>query len=242
MGRIEGKIAVVTGGANGIGRSIVERFLAEGAKKVYSVDMASGKYEHPNLRHIEASVTDRNKLAAFAETLKAEEGGIVDILVNNAGITRDALLSKLSEDKWDIVLDVNLKGVFNMTQFIAPLMIANGKGAIVNISSMSGEFGNVGQSNYAAAKAGIIGLTYTWAKEFTQKGAAVRTNAIAPGYIETEMVLSVPEKVLDVLRAKNPMGRLGKPQEIANTVLFLASDEASYINGQLISVNGGQRT
>jgi len=165
----------------------------------------------------------------------------IDVLVNNAGITRDALIQKMTEDMWDTVIDVNLKGVFNLTQAVAPIMMENGKGSIVSISSVVGVYGNVGQTNYAATKAGVIGMTYTWAKEFTRKGAAVRSNAIAPGYVETEMMATVPDKVLQPIREKTPLGRLGKPQEIANAVLFLASDESSYINGHVLEVTGGLR-
>ncbi len=240
MDRMKDKVAVVTGGARGIGRNIVETFLAEGAKKVYSLDVTEGEYTHPNLTHVALSVTDRAAIDAFVEKAKSEEGRI-DVLINNAGVTRDGLLAKMSEADWDLVLNINLKGVFHMTQAISPMMMEQGSGSIVNISSVVGEFGNIGQTNYAATKAGVIGMTYTWAKEFTRKGAAVRTNAVAPGYVETEMVMAVPEKILDGLRQKNPMGRLGKPQEIANAVLFLASDDASYINGHVLSVNGGMR-
>ncbi|MDR2940163.1 MAG: 3-oxoacyl-ACP reductase FabG [Clostridiales bacterium] len=237
MGRLTDKVAIVTGGARGIGRCIVETFLREGAK-VYSFDMAEGGYSNPNLKHIVVSVTDFEKLGQEVEKIKAEAGKI-DILVNNAGVTKDALVVKMDEKMWDFVIDVNLKGTFLLTKIVSPLMMEAGKGAIVNISSIVGEYGNVGQTNYSATKAGVIGMTKTWAKEFTRKGAAVRTNAVAPGYVATEMVLTVPEKVLDGIKAKNPLGRLGEPQEIADAVLFLASDEASFVNGHVLSVNGG---
>ena len=240
MERLKGKVAVVTGAARGIGRNIVETFLAEGARMVYALDITPGEYTHPHLAHVALNVTDRSAVAAFAQRAQNEVGQI-DVLVNNAGVTKDKLLAKMTEEDWDFVLDVNLKGVFNLTQAVSNMMIAQGSGSIVNISSVVGEYGNVGQTNYAATKAGLIGMTYTWAKEFTRKGAAVRTNAVAPGYIETEMVLSVPDKILDTLRQKTPMGRLGKPQEVANAVLFLASDESSYVNGHVLAVNGGLR-
>lgn len=240
MNRMEGKIAIVTGGARGIGRQIVETFAQEGAKLVYSLDMGTGEYDLPNVRHVELNVTNRDQVAKFVEEVKSEFGTI-DVLVNNAGITRDALIQKMTEDMWDAVIDVNLKGVFNLTQAVAPVMMDNGKGSIVSISSVVGVYGNVGQTNYAATKAGVIGMTYTWAKEFTRKGAAVRSNAIAPGYVETEMMATVPDKVLQPIREKTPLGRLGKPQEIANAVLFLASDESSYVNGHVLEVTGGLR-
>jgi len=147
----------------------------------------------------------------------------------------------MTEEMWDAVINVNLKGVFNMAQFIGPVMMEQGQGSIINIASVVGEYGNVGQSNYAATKAGVIGLMKTWAKEFSRKGAAVRVNSIAPGYVNTEMMKTVPDKVLDPIREKTMLGRLGEPQEIANAVLFLASDESSFITGHNLSVNGGLR-
>jgi 3-oxoacyl-[acyl-carrier protein] reductase len=240
MKRLQGKIAVVTGGARGIGRVIVETFMNEGAEMVFSLDVAEAQFESPNVRHVVLDVTNREEIATFVEKVKNEFKRI-DVLVNNAGITRDALIQKMDEEMWDRVINVNLKGVFNLTQAIAPIMMENGKGSIVNISSVVGEYGNIGQTNYAASKAGVIGMTYTWAKEFTRKGAAVRTNAVAPGYIETEMTANVPAKVIESICQKTPLGRLGKPQEIANAVLFLASDESSYVNGHVLSVNGGLR-
>jgi 3-oxoacyl-[acyl-carrier protein] reductase len=240
MNRMEGKVAIVTGGARGIGRQIVETFAREGARLIYSLDMGTGEYELPNVRHVQLNVTNRDQVAKFVEEVK-NELGTIDVLVNNAGITRDALIQKMTEDMWDAVINVNLKGVFNLTQAVAPIMMENGKGSIVSISSVVGVYGNVGQTNYAATKAGVIGMTYTWAKEFTRKGAAVRSNAIAPGYVETEMMATVPDKVLQPIREKTPLGRLGKPQEIANAVLFLASDESSYVNGHVLEVTGGLR-
>jgi 3-oxoacyl-[acyl-carrier protein] reductase len=240
MIRMEGKVAIVTGGARGIGRKIVETLAQEGAAIVYSLDMGVGEYQLPNVRHVQLNVTNRDQVAKFVEDVKTEFEKI-DVLVNNAGITRDALIQKMTEDMWDAVIDVNLKGVFNLTQAVAPIMMENGKGSIVSISSVVGVYGNVGQTNYAATKAGVIGMTYTWAKEFTRKGAAVRSNAIAPGYVETEMMATVPDKVLQPIREKTPLGRLGQPQEIANAVLFLASDESSYVNGHVLEVTGGLR-
>ncbi|MDP4085947.1 MAG: 3-oxoacyl-ACP reductase FabG [Bacillota bacterium] len=239
MDRLKGKIALVTGGAQGIGREICLAFLREGAELVISADMQLGE-ELPNLRQVQLNVTNREEIAEFVANLK-EELGRIDVLVNNAGITRDALLEKMKPEMWNLVLDVNLTGVFNMTQAIAPVMMANGKGSIINISSAAGVYGNIGQSNYAATKAGVVGLTYTWAKELPRKGADIRTNAIAPGLIMTDMMKTVPDKVLEPIREKTPLKRLGTPQEIANTALFLASDESSFINGQVLSVDGGLR-
>lgn len=240
MKRMEGKVAIVTGGARGIGKQIVDTFVKEGAKKVISVDMAMGQSESECVKDVVLNVTDRESISRFVEEVK-NEFGQVDVLVNNAGITRDALVNKLEEDDWNLVIDVNLKGVFNLTQAIVPMMLEKGKGSIVNISSVVGVYGNIGQTNYAATKAGVIGMSYTWAKEFTRKGAAIRTNVIAPGYIQTEMMETVPEKVLQPIRQKTPLQRLGTPQEIANAVLFLASDESSFVNGHVLEVTGGLR-
>lgn len=237
--RLKGKVAIVTGGAQGIGRAISETFEKEGAK-VIAVDMQEATFESKNIKGYALNVTDRNAIAEFFNWAIAEYGKI-DILVNNAGITRDGLIHKMTEEMWDLVIDVNLKGVFNMAQVIGPQMMAQGQGSIINIASVVGEFGNVGQTNYAATKAGVIGMAKTWAKEFSRKGAAVRVNSVAPGYVNTEMMKTVPDKVLDPIREKTMLGRLGEPQEIANACLFLASDESSFITGHNLSVNGGLR-
>ena len=240
MNRLEGKIAVITGGAQGIGKEMCELFISEGAEAVYSVDIKKGNYGAANVKHIELNVTDTVQIKRLVEDIR-EVHGRVDILINNAGITRDALIAKMDEASWDSVIEINLKGVFNMTQAFAPLMMEHGKGSIINISSVVGLYGNIGQTNYAATKAGVIGMTYTWAKEFTRKGAAVRTNAIAPGFIETEMTSAIPDNVLQPIRDKTPLKRLGRQEEIANAALFLASDEASFVNGHVLSVDGGLR-
>ena len=240
LNRLKGKIAVITGGAQGLGREMCEVFLREGAEAVFSVDVKKGDYEIDRLTHIELDVTDRDEINRLVDKIR-EVHEKIDILINNAGITRDALVTKMDEAAWDSVIDINLKGVFQMTQAIAPLMIENGKGSIINISSVVGLYGNIGQTNYAAAKAGVIGMTYTWAKEFTRKGAAVRTNAIAPGFIETNMTKTIPDSVLQPIRDKTPLKRLGRQDEIAYAALFLASDEASFVNGHVLSVDGGLR-
>ncbi|HPC25537.1 MAG TPA: SDR family oxidoreductase, partial [Fervidobacterium sp.] len=159
--------------------------------------------------------------------------------VNNAGITRDALIQKMTEEDWDRVINVNLKGVFNMTQAVVPYMLEAGKGSIVSTSSVVGIYGNIGQTNYAATKAGIIGMTKTWAKEFARKGAKIRVNAVAPGFIRTPMTEKVPEKILTEMGEKAALKRLGEAIEVANVYLFLASDESSYVTGQVIGVDGG---
>jgi 3-oxoacyl-[acyl-carrier protein] reductase len=180
--------------------------------------------------------------AKFEEVEKAaknvfEKFGKIDILVNNAGITRDSTLKKMTSEQWQQVIDVNLTGVFNCTKCVVEYMLDKGFGRIINTSSVVALYGNFGQTNYVAAKAGLIGMTKTWAKELGRKG--INVNAVAPGFIATEMVMQMPENVLDAMKSKVPVGRLGKPEEIAATYLFLASDDAAYINGAVISVDGG---
>lgn len=239
MCRLRDKVAIVTGGARGIGRAICELFSDEGAK-VVAVDIANLAYTKEGVEGYKADLCSNDDLIKLVEYVK-EKYGKIDVLVNNAGITKDSLIEKMSDDMWDEVININLKAVFNITKLIVPIMKINGKGSIINISSVVGEYGNVGQSNYAATKAGIIGLTKTWAKEFSRKGEDIRVNAVAPGYTNTEMMATVPEKVLNSIKEKTMLKRLGEPKEIANAILFLASEESSYITGQLLSVNGGLR-
>lgn len=238
MSRLESKVAIVTGGSRGIGKTVVEKLIADGAKKVYSLDLKKGDYDIANVEQIEVSVTDRAGLAEAIEKIK-KESGKVDILVNNAGITKDSLLERLDESAWDAVIDVNLKGVYNITQLVAPIMMENGSGSIINIASIAGVYGNIGQTNYSATKAGVIGMAKTWSKEFTRKGAQIRTNVVVPGFIATEMGMAVPEKMIAMAKAATPLGRLGQPEDIANAIAFLASDEASFINGSVLEVTGG---
>ncbi|RMG37053.1 MAG: SDR family oxidoreductase, partial [Methanobacteriota archaeon] len=176
------------------------------------------------------------QVQSAAETV-VKEFGKIDILINNAGITRDARLLKMSPEDWQKVIDVNLTGVFNTTRTIAPFMVENGYGRIINASSVVGLYGNFGQTNYVATKAGVIGMTKVWARELGPKGITV--NAIAPGFIATEMIETVPEKVIQLLLEKTPLRRLGQPEDVANAYLFLASEEASFINGAVLSVDGG---
>lgn len=236
MNRVAGKIALVTGSARGIGRAVVERLANEGAEMVISCDMGEAVYEQKNVRHEILNVTDRAAIAAFVAKLQ-EEFGRIDILVNNAGITKDALLVRMTEDQWDAVIDVNLKGVFNMTQAVAQIMTKQKSGSIVTLSSVVGLYGNIGQTNYAATKGGVITMTKTWAKELGRKG--VRANCVAPGFIVTPMTENLPEKVIEGMKAATPLGKMGMPEDIANAILFLASDEASYITGETLAVTGG---
>ncbi|MDY0074486.1 MAG: beta-ketoacyl-ACP reductase [Acholeplasmataceae bacterium] len=239
MKRLENRVAVVTGGAKGLGQAMAERFAEEGAT-VIACDMGELTYTHENVHYYKLNVTDTEGVQAFFDDV-VKRFGKIDILVNNAGITRDAMTRKMTDEQWNMVLDVNLKGVFNMTRLIGPHMEVNGYGSIINISSVVGVFGNIGQANYAATKAGVIGLTMTWAKEFARKGANVRVNAIAPGYIMTDILKTVPQDLLDSFAKLTMLGRLGQPHEIANAALFLASEESSYVTGQTLNVNGGMR-
>ncbi len=237
--RLEGKVAVVTGGAKGLGQAMSELFAHEGAR-VIAADMMPLTYECENVEYYQLNVTDGDACKGLFEYAK-EKYGRIDILVNNAGITRDAMTRKMTDEQWDLVVDINLKGIFNLVRHIGPFMEEIGGGSIINISSVVGEYGNIGQANYAATKAGVIGLTKTWAKEFARKGVPVRVNAIAPGYIMTDMMKTVPEDLLKKFAGLTMLGRLGQPEEIAKAALFLASDDASYVTGHVLSVNGGMR-
>jgi len=237
--RLKGKIAVVTGGAKGLGQAIALTFANQGAT-VIACDVSKLTYDHAGVKGYVLDVTNVEKVQAFYDDV-IKTYGQIDILVNNAGITRDAMTHKMTDDMWNLVLDVNLKGVFNMTRLIGPQMTNKGSGSIINISSIVGLFGNIGQANYAATKAGVLGLTKTWAKEFARKGQKVRVNAIAPGYIMTDILQTVPQELLYKFAKMTMLGRLGQPQEIADAALFLASDESSYVTGHTLSVNGGMR-
>lgn len=239
----ENKVCLVTGAAQGIGRAIVERFANNGAQCVYALDvnaqtLQSAFSDHENVKPVVINICDREAIQYLVESIR-ETYGRIDVLVNNAGVTRDALLEKMTEQDWDFVIDVNLKGVFNLTQAVAPIMMANNYGSIVTMSSVVGTDGNIGQSNYAATKGGVIAMTKGWAKEFTRKGAQVRANCVAPGFIETPMTADLPTKVLELMKQKTPLGRMGTAEDITNSVEFLASDKSSFITGQVLKVDGG---
>ncbi|MEZ9233333.1 3-oxoacyl-ACP reductase FabG [Vibrio amylolyticus] len=240
---LSNKICIVTGAAQGIGKTIVERFAKEGAACVYACDVNIGDMEESyskdkNIAVRQLNVCDRQAIQTLIETI-TQEHGRVDVLVNNAGVTRDNLIDRMTEEDWDIVLDVNLKGVFNMTQAIAPLMIENNSGSVITMSSVVGTDGNIGQSNYAATKGGVIAMTKGWAKEFARKGAQVRANCVAPGFIETPMTKDLSEKVLEHMKNKTPLARMGTSTDIANGVTFLASEQSSFITGQTLKIDGG---
>jgi len=238
--RLNNKVAIITGAANGIGYAAAERFIEEGAFVVIAdfnedAGVSAAKHLGDRALFVQVDVADRESVKNLVATV-IEQTGRVDILVNNAGITRDAMLIKMTEDQFHQVLDVNLTGVFNCTQEVIPHMIAAGGGKIINTSSVSGVYGNVGQTNYAATKAAIVGMTKTWAKELGRKG--INVNAVAPGFTETDMVKKMPENVLAQMRSVVPLQRLGTPRDIANAYLFLASDEASYVHGHTLHVDG----
>ena len=237
--RLNSKVAVVTGGSKGIGMEIALKFANEGAKVIVA-DMTELSFKHENVEGMILNVADSAACLEFFNKVN-EKYKKIDILVNNAGITRDAMTRKMTDEQWNLVVDVNLKGIFNLVRHIGPHMEVNGGGSIINISSVVGEYGNIGQANYAATKAGMIGLTKTWAKEFARKGVPVRVNAVSPGYVMTDILKTVPQDLLDKFAKLTMLKRLGQPKEIANAVLFLASDEASYVTGHTLSVNGGMR-
>jgi 3-oxoacyl-[acyl-carrier protein] reductase len=241
--RLDGKVCIVTGGARGIGRGIVETFAREGAKRVWALDVNDREFPtleaaFPAVKGAVVDVTDSAGVNAVVEKI-ASESGAIDVLVNNAGITKDAMLHKMADADWDAVIAVNLKGVFLMTRAVSPRMVEKGSGSIISIASIVGLDGNIGQTNYAASKGGIVAMTRGWAREFARKGAKVRANAVSPGYTRTPMIESVPAKVLEPIIARTPLGRLAEIQDIANAVLFLASDEAAFITGQVLRVDGG---
>jgi len=245
MGKLNDKVAVVTGGGRGIGKAIALKLAQEGAKVVVisrSKDSCAAAAEEINALFPGAAAAyalDVADFAATAETGKAilEAFGKVDILVNNAGVTRDTLALRMSEEDWDVVLDTNLKGAFNCVKAFQRSMIKQPGARIVNVSSVVGLMGNAGQLNYAASKAGLIGFTKALAKEYASRGLTV--NAVAPGFITTDMTDGLTPEQKEMIAKNIPLGILGTPEDIAETVLFLASPEARYITGQVITVDGG---
>ncbi|MCT4605812.1 MAG: 3-oxoacyl-[acyl-carrier-protein] reductase [Marinisporobacter sp.] len=242
--RLKNQLAIVTGGGRGIGEATCLRFAEEGAKVVVvdqngsDVNTVVEKIKKLGGEAIgkEVDVTNRKQVDEMLHDLVSKYGKI-DILINNAGITADAKLEKMTEEQWDQVINVNLKGVFNCGQGVAKIMKEQKFGVILNTSSVVGIYGNFGQTNYAASKWGVIGMTKTWAKELGKYN--VRVNAIAPGFTLTAMVKKMPEKVLSKIRDKSPLKKLAEPIDIANAFLFLASDEAKFVTGTVLSVDGG---
>jgi len=242
--RLQDKVAIITGSARGIGEATALKFADEGAKVVVcdldiqdvEAVVARIKGRGGRAAGFAVDVTDKASIAAMVEGAMLQFGRI-DVLVNNAGIVADAQFRKMTDEQFDRVIDINLKGTYNCTRAVVDIMAAQQSGVILNASSVVGLYGNFGQTNYAASKFGVIGMAKTWARELGRKG--IRANAVCPGFVETTILKTIPEKVMQALVERVPLGRLAKPEEIANTYAFLASDEASYINGAVIEVSGG---
>ena len=242
--RLQNKVAIITGGASGIGLATAIKFAQEGAFVAIAdlnqnaIDAAIKEVENVGGQAVGfiVDVTKNDQIVAMRDAL-LEQKGRIDVLVNNAGIVLDAQLIKMTEDQFDKVIDINLKGSYNMARALVDTMVAQGSGVILNASSVVGVYGNFGQTNYAATKFGVIGMVKTWARELGKKG--IRANAVCPGFVGTPILKAMPEKVLQGMEEKIPMKRLADPSEIANVYVFLASDEASYINGAAIEVTGG---
>jgi len=248
--RLKDKVCLITGGASGIGKATAIKFASEGAKVIIcDVDKTAGQAFVEELGNdsvfYKINVVNRDEVQGWIDDV-VKKFGRIDVLVNNAGITRDGLfvkykngelVSQMDEKDFDLVIAVNLKGVFNCTQAVTPKMIEQGGGVILNASSIVGLYGNFGQTNYAATKFGVIGMTKTWSRELGKFN--IRVNAVCPGFILTEMVKKMPEKILEGLAAKTPLGRMGTPEDVANLYAWLASDEAAYIHGAAISIDGG---
>jgi 3-oxoacyl-[acyl-carrier protein] reductase len=242
--KLAGKVALVTGGAQGIGKAVALLLARNGADIVVSdINLEKAEETAKEVQTLgRKALATKVDVATLSDVEKMVEAilaqfGKVDILVNNAGIARDKLILRMTEEDWDAVLNINLKGTFNCTKAVVRHMSKQKSGKIVNIASVVGEMGNAGQGNYAASKAGVIGFTKTIAREFAQRG--INVNAIAPGYIETPMTDALPDKVKEELKRLIPMDRLGKPEDVAEAVLFLVSESANYITGQVLNVNGG---
>lgn len=241
--RLKNKVALITGGAKGIGAASVERFLEEGAKVVFAdIDEEAGRERARQLEgegsivFLPVDVTDEKSVIQLVEGV-LRHFGTIDILINNAGIIADATLERMTADMFEQVFQVNVKGVFHCTKAVAPIMVEKRSGKIINTSSVSGVYGNFGQTNYAAAKAAVIGMTKTWAKELGRYG--VNVNAVAPGFTYTEMVQQMPEKVVEKIKGQIQLRRIADPIDIANAYVFLASDEADYIHNHVLHVDGG---
>lgn len=242
---LDGKTALVTGASRGIGRAIALRLAAEGASVAINYAGNTAKAEETKAAIeaaggkaalFQADVSDSAQVEQMVAAV-TEAFGTIDILVNNAGITRDGLLMRMKEEDFDVVLDTNLKGIFHVTKAVSKLMMKKRAGRIVNMASVVGIMGNAGQTNYAAAKAGVIGFTKSAAREFAARGITV--NAVAPGFIATDMTAAMPEKAKEATLAAIPLRRMGEPEDVANAVAFLVSDQASYITGQVVKVDGG---
>ena len=236
MNSFENKIVVVTGGARGIGRASAVKFASKGASVIVWDISLETQFTENDIEFLPVDVSNPEAVQKAARSV-SDKFGHIDILINNAGILRDGTLLKMSHQQWQEVIDVNLGGIFNCTKAVASFMVEKKFGRIINTSSVIGIYGNYGQTNYAASKSGVIGMTKVWARELAPKGITV--NAVAPGFIATDMMKTIPEKILNAMVEKTPVGRLGNADDIANVYLFLASEDASFINGAVISVDGG---
>ena len=237
MKLFENKVCIVTGGTEGIGLEVCKQMAREGAV-VYACARHEKDLSEFNIRYHQLDVTDTDSCKKMFDDI-VEENGRIDIAVLDAGVTADALTVKMTDEQFERVIDVNIKGIFNVGRLVGPFMEKQGFGSIVLVGSVVGEQGNIGQINYAASKGAVMSMTKTWAKEFSRKGAAVRVNCVAPGYIMTRMMDTVPAELLEKFASKTMLKRLGKPEEIAQVICFVASDMASYVTGTVISANGG---
>ncbi len=246
MKLLENKVCLITGGSRGIGTSIVQTFVAHGAKVAFTYRSSSSSAEalinELGSDDVKAYQSDASDYTQSEELVKQviTDFGPIDVLINNAGITKDTLMLRMGEEQWDQVIEVNLKSVFNLTKHVLRPMLKNRGGSIINMSSVVGVFGNAGQANYAASKAGILGFTKSIAKEVGSRN--IRCNAIAPGFIATEMTDELDEKVVEDYTSKIPLKRFGQGEDVANTCLYLASDMSTYVTGQVLSVCGGMNT
>ncbi len=243
MGRLLDKVAIITGGGKGIGKATVKKFLEEGAKVLIAdFDAQSGNQTAEDLsslgevKFLKVDVSQEDQIQDMVKSV-VDMYGRIDICVNNAGILMDQTLKKLDSDLFDKVMNVNLRGVFLCTKYVADVMRDQQSGVILNASSVVAHYGNYGQTNYVAAKSGVIGMTKVWARELGKDG--IRVNAVAPGFIKTDMTATIPEKIIEMMSAKVPLKRWGEAVDVANVYAFLASDEAAYINGAVINVDGG---
>ncbi|MFN8455996.1 MAG: glucose 1-dehydrogenase [Anaerolineae bacterium] len=242
--RLKNRVSIITGAGRGIGRATALRFAEEGAWVVVAdmdLDEAQSVVDEIMAKDgkalaVKVDVSNRPSVNAMVQATLDHFGGRIDVIVNNAGTIRDAQLTKMTEENFDLVIAINLKGVFNCAQAVAPTMIGQGSGVILSTSSLVAPYGNYGQTNYVASKAGVVGMTKVWARELGRKG--IRVNAVAPGFIETRLTAGIPEKVVEKLLERIAMGHFGKPVDIANAFVWLASDEAAYVSGQVIGVDG----